>query len=236
MNAYYTVCKQIDNITIHERKEIIALYLDYYDGSDSAQVESDLNDKSEIILLFFDSKIIGFTTLEFYEKNWKQNTIRIVYSGDTIVDKVHWGQQSLTFACITRMGIYKQEKPELTVYWFLIVKGHRTYKYLPVFVKSFYPHWQYQSESLKAIAEFLVRDKFGEIYNSHTGVLEFPESKGHLKKEYAYPNENEKKKLSVKYFLQRNPDYVKGHELVCLCELNRENMKPLTKRVFEKGI
>ena len=235
-HSYHTVCKRIENITIKEREEIIALYLNYYEGSNAAQVKSDLAYKTEIILMTSANKIVGFTTLEFYEKKWHRKTIRIVYSGDIIVAREHWGQQSLTFACITRMGMYKQEKPDLPVYWFLIVKGHRTYKYLPVFVKSFYPHWDYQSESLKAIAEFLALDKFGKIYNSQKGVLEFPESKGHLKEQYAYPNDNEKNKLSVKYFLQRNPDYVKGHELVCLCELSGENMKPLTRRVFEKGM
>lgn len=234
--SYHTVCKRIENITTKEHKEIIALYLSYYDGSNAAQVKFDLDNKSEIILMTCANKIIGFTTLEFYEKKWQNKTIRIVYSGDTIVAKEHWGQQSLTFACITRMGVYKQEKPDLAVYWFLIVKGHRTYKYLPVFVKSFYPHWDYQSDSLKALAEFLAVEKFADIFNPLKGVLEFPESKGHLKEQYAYPNDNEKNKLSVKYFLQRNPDYIKGHELVCLCELDGENMKPLSRRVFEKGM
>lgn len=233
-NSYHTVCKRTEDITIKEREEIIALYLNYYDGSDSAQVKSDLKNKTEIIIMTSANKIVGFTTLEFYEKKWNKKTIRIVYSGDTIVEREHWGQQSLTFACIARMGVYKHEKPDLPVYWFLIVKGHRTYKYLPVFVKSFYPHWDYQSESLKAIADFLAIEKFGEIYNLQKGVLEFPKSNGHLKEQYAYPKDNEKNKLSVKYFLQRNPNYVKGHELVCLCELARENLKPLTRRVFEK--
>ncbi|MCW8932344.1 MAG: hypothetical protein OQL19_19180 [Gammaproteobacteria bacterium] len=235
-NSYHTICKPIEKINLKERDEIVELYLSYYDGSNAGQVISDLNNKTDIILMIYKNKVVGFTTLELYERQWQKCPVRIVYSGDTIVAKEHWGQQSLTFACITRMGQYKQKKPDLPLYWFLIVKGHRTYKYLPVFVKIFYPYWGSQVDSLKKMAEFLARDKFGEVYNAQTGVLEFPESKGHLKEQYAYPNDNEKNKLSVNYFLKRNPGYLKGYELVCLCELSRENMKPLTRRVFEKGL
>lgn len=235
-HSYHTVCKSIKNISSQERDEIIYLYLNYYAGSNAAQVMSDLNNKTEIILMTCKNTIVGFTTLELYEKQWQNKAIRIIYSGDTIVAKEHWGQQSLAFACITRMGQYKQEKPDLPLYWFLIVKGHRTYKYLPVFAKTFYPHWDYQIDELKKLADFLARDKFAETYNPQTGILDFPESKGHLKEQYAYPNDNEKNKLSVRYFLKRNPEYIKGHELVCLCELSRENLKPLTRRVFDKGL
>jgi hypothetical protein len=235
-DRYTTVVKQVQDVSESERQKITTLYLKYYEGSNANLVEQDLAKKSEIILLLYDKQIVGFTTLEFYSHQWNHQLIRVVFSGDTIIDKQHWGRQTLTFACISRMGWYKQQQPDVPVYWFLIVKGHRTYKYLPVFVKSFYPHWEYESQSLKSIVESLVIEKFGEVYNPSTGVLEFHESQGHLKQAYAYPDEREIDKPSVKYFLQRNPGYIKGHELVCLCELAAENMKPLTRRVFEKAV
>ena len=195
-NQYETICKKIDQITECERKDIAELYLKYYAGSSAEQVEHDLLNKTEIILMISEGEIVGFTTLEIYEKEWNKKPIRVIYSGDTIIDKAHWGQQALTFACITRMGLYKNIKPNMPTYWFLIVKGHRTFKYLPVFMKHFYPHWEYQSNTLKSIAEFLVKDKFGELYNINTGVIEFPQSKGHLNEEFANPNSNEINKPS----------------------------------------
>ena len=114
MNSKYkTISKQVKNITDKERMEIVSLYLRYYDGSSPAQVIYDLENKTEIILMLLDDKIVGFTTLEFYQRIWNEKTIGIVYSGDTIIEREHWGQQSLTFACITRMGQYKQENPEM---------------------------------------------------------------------------------------------------------------------------
>jgi hypothetical protein len=40
----------------------------------------------------------------------------------------------------------------------------------------------------------------------------------------------------VKFFLERNPQFAQGHELVCLCEIEEANMKPMTKRIFNKGV
>ena len=231
---YSTMVKQVKEVSFAEHDQITSLYLKYYAGSSAQQVEADLANKSEIILLFHDQQIVGFTTLEIYSNQWQGQTIQVAFSGDTIIHRNHWGRQNLTFACISRMGWYKRQRPEQPMYWFLIVKGHRTYKYMPVFVKSFYPHWDYESAPLKALAESLALEKFGKVYNPQTGILEFPVSQGHLKQAYAYPNNRELNKPSVQYFLQRNPGYTRGHELVCLCELSTDNLKPLTRRLFEK--
>ncbi len=236
MKKYHTFCKKISDITEKEKNLIVELYLNYYAGSSKKQVLTDLEKKSEIILMYFGEAIVGFTILQFYQTQWHKRPVRIVYSGDTIVEKAHWGQQSLTFSCINRMGMHKKEQPEIPLYWFLIVKGHRTYKYLPAFVKSFYPHWQDQQPGLKALADFLAYEKFTDDFNLLTGVVEFTQPQGYLKQQYAFPSEQEKAKPAVKYFLQKNPNYTLGHELVCLCELTYQNLKPLTQRVFTREL
>ena len=180
-------------------------------------------------------QIVGFTTLQVYDYLWQGSPIRVVYSGDTVVARAHWGQQALAFRWIARMAEIKAEDPHKPLYWFVIIKGHRTFKYLPTFGKSFYPHWSIDRTDLKPLADFLAKDKFGEMYNESTGIVEFSESQGHLKQEIAYPTEEEMTKDSVKFFLEKNPNYLQGHELVCLCELEEENMKPLTKRIFRKA-
>ncbi len=234
MGEYVAFFRKISDLTENELREIVKIYLAHYDASNEAQILSDLSNKSEILLVFFGDILVGFTTLQVYDYLWNGDEIRIVYSGDTIVDKAHWGQQALAFAWIARMGELKREKPELSMYWFLIVKGHRTYKYLPTFGKSFYPHWSIDRSDLKPLADTLATEKFGDSYNPATGVVEFSESQGHLKADIAMPSPEELTKDSVKYFLEKNPNYRRGHELVCLCEIAEENMKPLTKRIFLK--
>jgi hypothetical protein len=236
MSSYEAICKKIPELSEQNYRDMQNLYLSHYDGSTALQVETDLQDKSEAILVLNQGILVGFTTLKVYEHEWAGQTIRIVYSGDTIVDPTHWGQQALAFTWIAKMGELKREKPDLPMYWFLIVKGHRTYKYLPVFGKSFYPHWSMDRSDLKPLADNLAQKKFGTDYNPTTGVVEFHLSKGHLKPDLALPSEEEKSKDAVRFFLERNPNYLHGHELVCLCEITEENMKPLTRRIFTKGL
>lgn len=236
MANYEAICKRIAELSDKDRLDMQNLYLSHYAGCSKAQVASDLQDKSEAILVFLDHVLVGFTTLKVYERQWVGHDIRIIFSGDTIVERAHWGQQALAFTWIMRMGQLQKEKPDLPMYWFLIVKGHRTYKYLPVFGKSFYPHWAIDRTDLKPLADTLAQEKFGADYNLVTGVVEFPESKGHLMPDIALPTEEEKSKESVQFFLAKNPNYINGHELVCLCEITEQNMKPLTKRIFAKGL
>ena len=231
-DKYTAFFKTIPSLTDEDRRAMAKLYLAHYDGSNETLFFSDLKDKTEVLLVRCGAVLVGFTTLQVYELEWERRSVCVVYSGDTVVDRAHWGQQALAFTWIARMGEVKRETPDAPVYWFLIVKGHRTYRYLPTFAKSFYPHWSIDRSDLKPLADALARKKFGEDYNATTGVVEFAKSKGHLKDDIALPTAKERTKEAVKFFLARNPDYLRGHELVCLCELAEENMKPLTKRIF----
>ena len=235
MERYVTVVKKVDEITESERDAMVALYLSYYDASDAHQVREDLASKSEVLLLNYNGALVGFTTLLVYQRLWQGKPIIVIFSGDTIVDRAHWGQQMLATAWITRMGQLAAEQADIPMYWFLIVKGHRTFKYLPTFAKSFFPHWQTEHADLKALADFLAKEKFADEYNQASGVVEFEISRGQLKPEIADPNDAELSKEAVRFFLEKNPGYLRGHELVCLCEISEQNMKPLTRRIFRRG-
>lgn len=208
------------------------LYLAHYDSSDESHFRNDLAGKSEALLVYKSHELVGFTLYKLYSETWRGNLIRIIYSGDTIIDRAHWGHQTLAFSWITRAGQIKQFEPDTPLYWFLIVKGHRTYRYLPTFSRTFHPHWSKPSGDLKLLADWLARKKFAESYDPVSGVIAFPQSRGHLKQAYAHPTPRERSKDAVKFFLQHNPGYLQGQELVCLCELSEENLKPLARRLF----
>jgi hypothetical protein len=227
--------RKISSLLNSERELLVNLYLKYYISSSREIFFKDLENKDEVLILYYDEKIIGFTTLQIYESIWKGEKICVVFSGDTIVERVHWGQLVLSFQWIKRIGELKK-RIDCRLFWFLIVKGHRTYRYLPAFAKNFYPHWSIDCSYLKPLLDFLALEKFGDQYNPVTGVVEFTESHGHLNSAVSLPSEAEKNNAAVKFFLKRNPNYVIGHELACLFEFNEENMKPLTRRIFAKGL
>lgn len=203
------------------------LYSACYEATSPEVFQQDLRAKDTVLLLYCEGQLAGFTTLEVY----RSGEIQVVYSGDTVVERSHWGQQALALDWLRLVGGYKRENPEVPLYWLLLVKGHRTYRYLPVFGHSFWPHWQHDRPDLKALADRLAGERFPD-YNRATGVVEFPSSRGHLKPGLAHPDARELQRPEVEFFLRRNPGFVRGHEMVCLCELQESNLKPLARRVF----
>jgi hypothetical protein len=216
-------------------QSMAALYLENFDASSEAVFRGDLADKDEAILLLCDERLVGFTTLSVFETTWRGEAVRIVYSGDTIVSPRHWGQQELAFAWISRVGEIKRSAPVRPLFWFLLVKGHRTFKYLSVFGNSFYPHWSALRDDLKPLADQLAGAKFGDDYDPATGVVRFPASRGHLKESIAHASPEEMTKDATQFFFLKNPGYRLGHELVCICELELFNMKPLAGRIFKRA-
>lgn len=215
------------------------MYLAHYEGSCAEKFQEDLKNKDYAVLVFYGAELVGFTTVKVYETLWAQRTIRVIFSGDTLVLPEHWGQMALSQAWIALLARLKRQNPLQDFYWLLIVKGHRTFRYLDVFSHDFYPHWSPHSTAnthLKPLADHLAFQMFGPQYNADTGVVAFEPSQGHLKSFLAEIPENAGLQPSTIFFLERNPGYIRGHELVCLCELSLENMKPLTARIFRKAL
>lgn len=226
--------ESLDRVT---RKALFELYEQYYAGTSPSLFDNDLSDKQYIIILRDrDQTLQGFSSIKFWEEDFQGAPVRIVYSGDTIVHRDHWGQQALAFTWVHFCGALKSEAPEIPLYWFLLVKGHRTYRYLRAFYRTFYPsHSRPTPPDVRALRNQLAGKKFGEFYSGQTGVVHFPESRGHLKSDWAEVPEKDRRKPDVRFFLEHNPGYVYGDELVCLAELSQENQNPLVARIFSSG-
>ena len=235
-SSYTTSFEAVAALSDDVRHEMAALYLGMYDGSSPALFFRDLATKDEVLLVHDGRTLVGFSTFKVFEHDWRGQRVAVVYSGDTVVAREHWGQQALAFDWISRMGAIKREHPERPLYWLLLVKGHRTFRYLPLFAKSFWPHWSIDRSDLKPLADALAIAMFPDDYNPDSGVVEFAESRGHLKPDIATPSPAEAARDDVGFFLQRNPGYRRGHELVCVAEIEPHNMKPLTLRLFGKEL
>lgn len=219
------------------RADMFALYEQYYGGTSEALFLGDLEDKQYAVVLRDDQGTLqGFSSIKVWQEELAGKTFRIMYSGDTIVHQDHWGQQALAFTWINFSGALKAAAPDTPLYWFLLVKGHRTYRYLKAFYRVFYPAYNRPTPpEAKALIDHLASAKFGEFYNPETGVVHFPESRGHLKSDWAEIPEKDRRRPDVRFFLERNPGYTAGDELVCLTELSHENQNPLAARLFDAG-
>lgn len=224
----------VSRLESRQRLEMAHLYLSSYESTSASIFLRDLEAKDEALLVHAGEQLIGFTTLRVFERKWQGARLRVVYSGDTVVDRLHWGQQALAFAWIQRVGELRRADPGCPLYWFLLVKGHRTFRFLPAFAKTFHPHWRQCPDDLKSLADELALEMFPDHYNPSSGVVEFEPSRGQLKSDIAQPTAAAQSREEVRFFLARNPGYVRGHELVCLCELDEGNLRPLARRLFLK--
>jgi hypothetical protein len=215
-----------------------ALYARYYDASSLHLFERDLKAKDFAIIIRNEGDaLVGFSTLAVLDVAIDARPLRAIYSGDTIIDHAYWGTQTLSFNWLRFAGTIKAQAQATPLYWFLIVKGHRTYRYLSAFARDFYPHWEHPTPPwARRVMEALARRRFGEDYDDLRGVVSFAHSRGHLKPAWADIGADEAARPDVGFFLRQNPGYRYGDELVCLTELSLDNLRPLARRVFARGI
>lgn len=233
---YTTRVQPVGQLAEAEIAAMMALYLAHYAGSSPELFRADLGEKDEVLLLSCAGELVGFTTLKVYDAVWRGRDIRVLYSGDTVVARAHWGQQALAFAWLAHIGEVRRQEPEMPLYWFLLVKGHRTFKYLSVFANDFFPHWQVAQPELQAIVGQLAAARYGSCFDAARGIVHFPVSQGHLRAELAEATPEELSKPAVRFFFERNPGFRQGDELVCLCQIEAGNMKPLAARIFRRAL
>ena len=221
-----------------ETEAMYALYSRYYSACDSTLFARDLQEKDYVIVLRISAgRVCGFTTLLLIDFDLRGGRKRAIFSGDTVIHHEYWGTQALALAWCRMAGTIKSESPELPLYWFLIVKGYRTYRYLPLFARIFYPTWRRQTPAdAQAIMDYLATQKFGDAYKRDLGIVRFERSLGHLAGEWADIPRHVAKHRDVRYFLDRNPGYAQGDELVCFTELDESNLRSFALRAFREAI
>jgi hypothetical protein len=104
---------------------------------------------------------------------------------------------------------------------------------LRAFAHDFTPRFDRSTEPVnQALLDHLAVERFGHAYDAASGVLKFPVPQGRLAPTLAEVPDAHRRLPDVAYFLERNPEYACGNELVCLCELTPENLRPMARRIF----
>ncbi len=214
--------------------EMYRLYAHYYGGTDEALFRHDLREKTHAILLTDDLDAIwGFSTMLVYGAESEGMPLNVIYSGDTIIDHRYWGKNDFAATWLNFAGGIKVSAPETPLYWLLIVKGHRTYRYLKVFSRRYYPAPDVRTPlGIKKIKDTLAGERFGRNYKPATGIVSCAMTQGYLRGPWATVPARARRRPEVAFFLEKNPHYQRGDELVCLCLLERDNLKPIAQRYF----
>lgn len=126
-------------------------------------------------------------------------------------------------------------KNGVKTYWFLISKGIKTYMYLPTYFKKFCPKADYtENEMEKKIKDIYAEKIYGNRYNKENGIVKNDGTNDFLRENVVVLSEKQLKNKNVQFFLEKNPSYQKGDELVCLAEISFENLTNLGKRVLKE--
>ncbi|RLE19990.1 MAG: hypothetical protein DRJ65_19180 [Acidobacteria bacterium] len=195
--------------------------------------EEDLFEKDWVILLKGDGRIRGFSTLLFYEYRAADGPVRIVFSGDTIIEAKSRGSMALhaAWARFVLPRALDPTKPPL--YWFLICKGYKTYRYLPVFLKEFYPSFRTLTPSFEhRLMIDLAQQRYGKRVDASRGIIKSDPEHDRLKAGVAEISPRRRRDPHVAYFESINPGHAEGDELICLGALRADNLRPKILRVL----
>ena len=210
---------EISGLTIQNKKDMYGLMTKVYYGENWDKFLSDMSQKDYALVLYNESSnIVGFTTIEIFDFEGKI----IIYSGDTVIDENFRGDIELMRAWWRFSYTVQMKYHDKKVLWLLISKGWRTYKFFPMFLKEIYPTYKCNTpEEIQKFIDRLSHYKFGDSYKNGLVIPEYPDK---LKSGKNDIPEKRREDKDVKFFLEKNPDFYKGNELVCLAELSVSNL------------
>ncbi len=225
-----------ENLTESEREAMYGLLAGYFEGVTRERFAADLAEKSWALLLEDEEGLRGFSTLLLYESSLPGEAVcTVVYSGDTIVDPAAWGSAALPRCWIAAVRRLREEHPKGRLWWLLLTSGFRTYRFLPVFWKDFWPRWDTPAPpEAQARLDLLAGERLGDLYLKEEGIVRFPQPQ-RLRGELATIPEGRLADPHVAFFLEKNPGWAEGDELACLTEIAEENLTAAGRRMWRAG-
>jgi hypothetical protein len=220
-----------DALSREEREDMLTLLATFFAGVDRETFEADLEEKTHVILLEDDGRRLrGFSTLLAYRTSVPDVDATIVYSGDTIIDREHWGSPALPVSWLAAVRALTRDAP--SVFWLLLTSGFRTYRFLPVFYREYFPRFD-SCIGPKALVDALAFERFGSRYDSSGGIVRFERPQVLVPELLDVPSGRALDE-HVSFFLSRNPGYTRGDELVCLTSIADDNLTAAGRRIARK--
>jgi hypothetical protein len=224
----------LDELSALRRDEMFDLFARHYDGVSRGQFEEDLAEKQWVIEVIDaeGGSLRGFSTQCVLQVPHAGSIVRALFSGDTIVDRQYWGDPALSHVwghlALSLIDKYGDEP----LYWYLISKGYRTYRFLPVFFREFYPgHGVATPSAEQEVLHAFGRWKFGKAYDPATGIVR-PRDTCRLRSGLGETTAARLRDPHLRFFFEKNPGHAMGHELCCLAPLSRENFTGAAWRVI----
>lgn len=218
------------------RDDMFALLADQFIAVRREVFETDLAGKNWVLLLEDEASgsLRGFTTLLHYRACPGGRPVQVVFSGDTVIAASSMGSSSLARCWLGAVNHLREGDPA-PLYWLLIVSGYRTYRFMPVFWREFYPRFDSaMPPAWRTLVDQLAADRFGSRYDPATGIvrLEHPQL---LREDLRGIPAARLQDPHIAFFARANPGHARGDELVCITEFSPDNLTPVGHRTWAAG-
>lgn len=214
-------------------EEMAQLFGEHYELGCPDSFRRDLAEKDQVVLLRDEAsgELQGFSTLAVYATVAQGRRVGVVYSGDTIIRPAFWGTPALPSVWIKHVLALAAEMPQ-PVYWLLISSGYKSYRFLPVFYREFYPRHDCPTPpDIQAIRDELAYQRFGDQYDPASGIVRFAGGATPLRPGIADVSAERQRNPHIRFFVERNPGHGQGDELVCLTQISWQNLTPAGQRM-----
>lgn len=220
-----------EELTAEERAAMYALLDAHFRNVTRPQFDHDLAEKNWAVMIERSGVLLGFSTLAVYPAMVAGEQLNVVCSGDTVISPAAWGSMAFPRTWISSVYSISESLPPGRLIWLLLTSGFRTYRFLPVFWKEFYPRAGTETPAVwKHISQELAAARFGSQYCPDHGIVRFT-SPQQLRADLESIPPSRQSDPDVEFFIQKNPGYIRGDELVCITELSPENLTNAGKRV-----
>lgn len=213
-------------VTPARQAEMFRLFEKYYENADRNAFQADLAEKHWVILLVDaeTDELCGFSTQMLLEVNVDGEPIHALFSGDTIISRDRWGDVALSRIWgRLALSLVDRYTPG-SLYWFLISKGYKTYRFLPLFFHEFYPRHDLPTPDwARRMIDAFAQRKFPHRYDAKAGIVRADRYKDRLRRGIADVTPERLRDPHVRFFEQANAGHAEGDELCCLATLSREN-------------
>jgi len=200
--------------------KMFLLYSEYYSNTDRKLFDEDLFAKDDVILMIDNTlgDVVGFSTIRSVLTN--DNVTKAIFSGDTVVRKEYWGNRNLGKAFLAYMFKRKIKRPFSPLYWILISKGYKTYLMMANNFSWYFPRYDKETPaSVRNVMDDLGSTLFKEEYLREKNLVLLKKN-AFVKNGIADISEELlESNPKIKFFVEKNPGYAQGDELLCLAKM-----------------
>lgn len=214
------------SLTTQELEELWQLYAPHHNIS-RPDFERRLHEQLQTVTLFRDRKdrrLIGATAVRAERFTLSDGTVlNTMYSGMSYIDKSARGLHLLPRTLIYHTMKLRASAPKIPVYLWSDAISYKPYVTTARSTRSFYPSRHEPTPAhVQELINLVGQRFYGEQFDLKTGTVQ--KAQNRLKDHVAPLSERDLEDPDIRFFAQRNPQYMEGHGLLNVIPITMTNI------------